>query len=316
MEQNRPAKTYSWFNGIKNIFWVLVILQFAPMMIINFKKTIQEAIAPQPKIGFLSINGMIADSSFFLKNIKKFSKADDVKGLLIKIDSGGGYPGSGQMIFSELNRFKQKKPIVVIVENVCASAAYLIACAANKIVAPSASMIGSIGSFMQVPDAKGLMNDWKVDMHHIASGKYKAAGSPFRALTDEEQKYLQEVCDDSYHQFIHDVVQSRKLDIQEAEQWAQGRVMMASKALQFNLIDQLGSYNDALDELKKLANIQGRVKLLRVKQPGGIMSLLAGSDDLDVEAPSFAQKVACFLSETWSSFCSHQMMNNQVIHRT
>ena len=316
MEQNRPKESYAWFSGIKNIFWVLVILQFAPMMIINLKKSVQEAIAPQPKIGFLSINGMIADSAFFLKNIKKFSKADDVKGLLIKIDSSGGYPGSGQMIFSELNRFKQKKPIVVIVENVCASAAYLIACGANKIVAPSASMIGSIGSVMQIPDAKGLMADWKVDMHHIASGKYKSAGSPFRALTDEEQKYLQEVCDDSYQQFINDVAQSRKLDIQEAEQWAQGRVMMASKALQFNLIDQLGSYNDALEELKKLAHIKGKVKLLRVKQPSGIMNLLVGNDADDVDAPSFAQKTANFLSETWSSFCLHQMANNQSFYRT
>lgn len=311
--QSNERKKSSWFTIIKNIFWILVILQFAPVMIMNLKKTMQEAIAPRPKIGYMTIRDMISDSSFFLKKVKKFSKADDVKGLLIKIDSGGGYPGSAQLMLSELKRFKEKKPIVVIIENTCGSAAYLVACAANKIIATPASMVGCIGSFMQIPDAKGLMNDWKVDMHHIAAGKYKAAGSPFRTLTEEEQKYLQEVCNDSYQQFIQDVAQSRNLDLEQTEVWADGKVMMAPKALKIGLIDRLGSHNDALEELKKLANVQGSVKLLRVSKPGGLMSFLAGNGDFDIDAPSFAQKMACFLSQVWSSFCMHQSSNNNQI---
>ena len=89
--------------------------------------------------------------------------------------------------------------------------------------------------------------------------------------------------------------------------------MMAPKALQLGLIDQLGSQHDALKAIKKLANIQGSVKLLRVSQPTRLMSLLGA--DGDVEAPSFAQKTAGFLHEVWVYFSTYQACNSQTTVR-
>lgn len=305
-------KKLSWLTIIKNLFWILVILQLAPSMLMNVKKGVQEIFFPKQKIGLLPIKGMISDSSFTIKKLGKFLKADDVKGLLIRIDSPGGYPGSGHAIFSEVKRFSQQKPVVVMIENSCASAAYLIACGASMIVATPASMVGSIGAFMRIPDAKGFMNDWKVDMHHIASGEYKTAGSPFKFLTSEEQKYLQEVCDDSYEQFVEDVAKSRGLDMQQSSIWANGKVMMAPKALKLGLIDQLGSPYDALEELKKIAGIQGDVKIVEVQQPFNLKSLLFGRDESDNEMPGFAQQTASFLHAVWGHFCRQQSYANQI----
>ncbi len=316
MEPCQEKKRYSFFNILKNAFWVLVILQFAPSMIISITKSIQEAIVPEDKIGYMTIRGFLGDSSFYLKQIEKFSKADDIKGLLIKMDCHGGYPGSSQMVFSELKRFKENKPVVVVVENVCASGGYYVACGATKIIASPSSLVGNIGTIMQIPDVKELMTELKVDMHHIFGGHFKAAGSPLRTLTSEEKDYLQLIADDDYQQFIKDVAQSRELDIEEAKNWADGKVIHATRALGLKLVDQLGTYHDALEELKKMADIQGPVKLIKSKKPSDLMNYLLGDDDFELEQSNFAQTTAQFLSDVCSSFCLHQGVNNQKVIRS
>ncbi|MBS1988572.1 signal peptide peptidase SppA [Candidatus Dependentiae bacterium] len=316
MESYHSKKSYSFFNMLKNAFWVLLILQFAPSIIMNISKSLQETIAPRDKLGFMTIRGFLGDSSFYLKQLEKFAKADDIKGLLIKVDCHGGYPGSSQTVFKELQRFKEKKPVVVVVENVCASGGYYVACGATKIISSPAALVGNIGTIMQIPDVKGLMTELKVDMHHIFGGHFKAAGSPARTLTEEEKDYLQAVAHDDYQQFIKDVAQSRGLDILEEKVWADGKIIHATRAVGLNLIDQLGSYNDALTQLKKLAGIEGDVKLIKAKKPTDLMRYLVGEDDLDVEQSSFAQTTARFLSNVCSSFCTYQAVNNQKIIRS
>lgn len=316
MESRESKKGYSFFNMLKNAFWILLILQFAPSIIINITKSLQEAIAPRDKFGFINIRGFLGDSSFYLKQLEKFSKADDIKGLLIKMDCHGGYPGSSQTVFNELSRFKEKKPVVVVIENVCASGGYYVACGATKIISSPAALVGNIGTIMQIPDVKGLMTELKVDMHHIFGGHFKAAGSPARSLTVEEKDYLQALADDDYQQFIKDVAQSRGLDILEEKIWADGKIVHATRALGLNLIDQLGSYNDGLAELKKLAGIEGDVKLVKSKKPSDLMQYLLGDGDLEMEQSSFAQITARFLSDVCSSFCRYQAVNNQKVIRS
>ncbi len=316
LESREPKKGYSFLSILKNAFWVLVILQFAPSIIMNITKSLQEAIAPQDKLGYMTIRGFLGDSSFYLKQIEKFSKADDIKGLLIKMDCHGGYPGSSQIVFNELKRLKEKKPVVVVIENVCASGGYYAACGASKIISSPAALVGNIGTIMQVPDVKGLMNELKVDMHHIFGGHFKAAGSPARTLTAEEKEYLQGVADDDYQNFIKDVAQSRGLDILEEKIWANGKIVHASRALGLKLVDQLGSYNDGLAELKKLAEIEGDLKLIKSKKPSDLMQYILGDNDFEAEQSSFVQTTAHFLSNVWSSFCTYQVVNNQKIIRS
>ncbi|MCH7689109.1 MAG: S49 family peptidase, partial [Planctomycetes bacterium] len=166
--EKKPQKKMGFFDIIKNLFWLLLFLQVAPVFFSGLRKTLEEAVAPKTQIGYLSVNGVIADSTFYVNNIQRFLKAPEIKALLIKIDSPGGFPGSAQAIFSALKRFKEKKPVVAFIENMGTSAAYNIAVATNHIVASPSALVGSIGVWMQIPpNIEKLAEDWKITFRTI-----------------------------------------------------------------------------------------------------------------------------------------------------
>lgn len=284
MNNKTKPKRMGFFDIIKNLFWLLLFLQFAPIIFTNLKTTLEEAVAPKAHIGYMTINGLITNSSFYSKEIRKFLKSRHIKALLLKIDSPGGLPGSSQVIFGELQKFKEKKPVVAFIENIGASGAYNIAIAANHIVASNSALVGSIGVWMQVPpNVKGLAEDWKIKFRTIKSGEFKTAGSPFKEMTPEEKKYLQGVSDDSYDQFVKDVAQSRNLSVDDHKIWGNGKIFTGNQAFALKLVDTLGSEQDAIDELKKLAMIEKdeEVKLIRPKRPSRFMRLFGEEQDYD-----------------------------------
>lgn len=184
---------------------------------------IEDAFTPKAQVGQLNVTGMISDSNYYIKNIQKFLQDSNIKALLLKIDSPGGFPGSSQNIFMEINKFKEKKPVVAFIENMGTSGAYNIAVAANHIISSPSALIGSIGVWLQVPpNIKHLGEDWKIKFVDIHSGEYKTAGSPFKDMTPAEKKHLQEVSDDSYAQFIKDISSSRNLSVKNQKEWAEG----------------------------------------------------------------------------------------------
>jgi len=273
----------------------------------NIKKYIQEAITPRTQVGYLTIRGLMEDSSFHVKKIHKFLKDPNIKALFLKISSPGGLPGTSQALFNELNKFKKEKPVVALIENVCASAAYYAACASNHVICAPSALVGSIGVFLTLPNIKELLEGWKIKFDFVQTGKFKTAGSPLRDSTPEELLYLQKISDDTYNQFIKDVAQSRNLDLQKHKVWADGKVFTGNQALKLNLIDQLGSRQDAIDTIKKLANIETEIKFVKPKQPSGLMRLFGTTDDENSEGPEFSSHIATFLSNVWSKFVARQV---------
>ena len=133
--QQQQAPQQSKFSTLlKNLFFLILILQFAPILLDNVYKQIKESMYPKTPVGTLRITGAITDGGFYIKYIEKYLKDPEIKGLLLRIDSPGGYSGSPQAILNELKKFKKKKPIVTVVENVCASGSYYIAAASNDII--------------------------------------------------------------------------------------------------------------------------------------------------------------------------------------
>src|SRR3990167_9141939 len=133
---------------IKNIFWVLLVLQFAPPVFKSIRKQWLDYVEPKNKIGLVVMNSVINSSSSWNKQLTKFFKDPEIKAILIKMDSPGGAAGSSQAIFQEILTLKQQypKPIVTYFENMCASGGYYIACTTDHIVATSSALVGSIGS--------------------------------------------------------------------------------------------------------------------------------------------------------------------------
>lgn len=296
---SKESKKTSFFEIIKNLFFLLIFLQFAPVLFSNIKDMFIDMLTPKTQVGKLNITGTIKDSTFYVKHIQGFLKNDSIKALYLKIDSPGGAAGSAQAIFQELQAFKKKKPIVAFIENTGASAAYQIAAASDHIVATPSSLVGSIGTILQMlPNIKGLGNDWNIKFRNIHSGKYKTSGSPFKDDTEDELKQLQSVSDDSYKQFIQSIATARNLQINNEKEWANGKIFTGMQALKLKLIDQIGSQQDASDQIKKLALIETEIEFVQPKRISPIMRLLGGQDDFDLPESGFSSWIAGIFSET------------------
>ena len=191
-------------------------------------------------------------------------KNPSIKAIIIRVNSGGGSAAASQEIFEELKKIK--KPVVVSVGDICASGAYYISCAADKIVANRSSSIGSIGVIMQITNLEELYKKLGITYTTIKAGKYKGAGSPDRPLTDEEQGLLQEQTFKVYDQFINDVAHSRNIPVEKVKEIATGWVYLGTEALDLGLIDKIGTYKDAEMLAAELAGIKGEPNIIGAAQ--------------------------------------------------
>lgn len=304
---------WTFLGILKNMFFLLLFLQVLPFFVTSIKKNIDHAVNSKTEVGYMAIQGFLADSSWYTKNLEELEKNDSIKGLVLKIESSGGYPATSQAVYKELVRFKTKKPIVVFTENVCASGAYYIAAAGNKIIANPSSLLGSIGAIMRAPNFKDLMEDWKLKSVCVKSGKYKNALDPFSSITNDDLDYLQDVVDDTYNQFVADVALQRGLDQSNHEAWANGRIFTGNQALKLKLVDELGTQRDAAESMAKILGIQASdMKLVSVNKPvQGLMRLLSGEDESVTEShATISQQVASFCVSIYRDIISQLGSSN------
>lgn len=214
------------------------------------------------RIAVIPIRGIISDSKSVVEQLKKYGKDNRVKAIILRIDSPGGGTAASQEIYREVQRTVSKKKVVVSMGNVAASGGYYVALAADKIVANPATLTGSIGVILDVPNFKELLKKIGVSRETVKSGPYKDIGSPVREMTPEERRLLQGVIDNVYQQFVAVVVKGRKLSREQVERIADGRIFTGEQAKRLGLIDELGSFEDAVDLTKKMVGLSGEVKLI------------------------------------------------------
>jgi len=198
----------------------------------------------ETQVGVLHIVGSISSALDHIKNIYTFAQNPRIKAVLVHIDSGGGSGTSSQMVAQELQKLGKKKPVVVFIENMCASGAYWIASAANIIVAESTSVIGSIGVVNTIRRPKNLF--------FITAGKFKrpAFGDDQR-LETEYEAYEQTIVNDMYAIFCQEIATNRDLSFEVVKD-QEARVFIGQKALEIGLIDKIGNMADALDAIRGL----------------------------------------------------------------
>ena len=238
------------------------------------------------KIAVVQLDGAIAsssDSGFFaldtgassvLKSLIKAQTDNDIKGLILKINSPGGTVGMSQNIYNQIIRLRQKKPVVVVLEDVAASGGYYIACAADRIIAQEGTLTGSIGVIFSFMDYHSLLSD-KLGINPVVikSGKFKDIGSSTRPITNEERELMQEIINDSYAQFLaaidygrikrNDNYSAKKVILtqENLRKYADGRVFTGRKAQQLGFVDILGDLDTAEIEIEKMAQEKFNNKL-------------------------------------------------------
>jgi protease IV len=192
------------------------------------------------------------------EELKKATDDPKVKALVLRINTPGGTVTASDVIYRELELFKQQKkvPIVAVMMDVAASGGYYIALAADTIVAHPTTVTGSIGVVMLSFNAEGLMQKIGVAANTVKSAERKDMGSPFRQMTPEERAIFQSVIDDLYRQFLLRVMDRRKLPEASARTLGDGRVYTAEQALTHRLIDRVGYMPDAITLARQEAGVE------------------------------------------------------------
>ena len=279
-------------NILKNIFYLLLILTFAQPLIKMLKETYRKTVEPHTKVGYLEIRGLVDDASKYTKQLQPLFKDNDIKAILIKIESLGGVAGSSEALFNEIMNMKKEHPkqIAVLVENVCASGAFWVACSADHIVASPVAWVGSIGAYIQSFRLKEFINYHNIKYESPKAGAYKNVTDPFVDVTPEQTAMLQTLCDQTYQEFTQTVAhrRSNKLSLNTVNEWANGKIFTGRQALELGLVDELGSKSNAVTWLKEKALIEGKIEWVSPPQPSPWQSLWGQAEASDASSADTA----------------------------
>lgn len=196
-------------------------------------------------IAKVRIEGTITEEEELLERLETIRTSSRVKGVLLVIDSPGGTTAGGEAIYEAVRKLAREKPVVAQVGTLAASAGYMIASAADHIVARQSSIVGSIGVLVQFPNFTGLLQKAGIEVEEVKSTPLKAEPSPFNVTTEEERAMLRAMILDSYDWFVGIVDERRPLSRAETLALANGAVFTGRQALQRKLVDALGGEAEA-----------------------------------------------------------------------
>jgi protease-4 len=245
-------------------------------------------------VAVIHIDGVIAGTGSSLDGIinpevmssylDQAASDPNVRAIVLRIDSPGGTVAASQEISTEVARLSQEKPVIASVGDVGASGAYMIASQCDEIWAQPTSAVGSIGVITEIPNVAGLLEKVGVEFTVLTAGEYKDAGSPYRSLTATETDLIQHEIDIAYEEFIRIVAEGRDLPEDDVREMATGWAWSAIEGQEMGLVDEMGTYTDALDRAAELGGISGdyEVVVYDAYAYGDLLSYLLGiRDDLD-----------------------------------
>ena len=208
----------------------------------------------QPILGEAGDNPVV----MFKEKLDRAAHDARVRAVVLRIDSPGGGVTASDLMYTELERFKEKtkKPVIACMLDVAASGGYYIACAADRIFAHPTTVTGSIGVIMITPDVSGTMAKLGIRANVMKSGPLKDAGSPFRSMTDADRAVFQGLIDRMYQRFVEVVDHGRaNLDEAAVRKLADGRVFLGPEARDLGLVDEIGTLHDAVQAARGAAGL-------------------------------------------------------------
>ena len=233
----------------------------------------------QERVGVVEIKGLLTDSRTAIKQLDRYRDDDNIKAIVLRIDSPGGAVGPSQEILREVEKVRTKKKIVASLGTVAASGGYYIASGANLIMSNRGTITGSIGVIMQFTNVEGLTKKLGLDFFNLKAGRYKDVGSPFRAMSPEDKAYLQGFIDNVYQQFVSDVARNRKIPLAKLKTLAEGRIYTGEEAKEAGLVDEFGNLPDAIERAGRLGGIKGKVKAVYPEKEGfSLLRLILGQE--------------------------------------
>ena len=185
-------------------------------------------------------------------------RKDNIKGVVLRVNSPGGSGSASDEILTYIDRIKAKgKPVIVSMGDYAASGGYYISCHADKIVADSNSLTGSIGVFAVIPELKEMWNDkLKIHFDSVKTHKMSLAISPSFEMQEEMKGMMQTYIEQFYDKFLGVVAKGRKMTKEQVHEVAQGRIWLGSTAKQLGLVDELGNLDTAIKICAEKAKVK------------------------------------------------------------
>lgn len=281
------TKTGKWIIGCTTILFIIVLgISILFSIFLSSDEGYEDEMLGgsnrNSKIALVEIKEEIIESENIVRQLKKYRLNDDVKAVVLRINSPGGDVASSQEIYDEVTKVRKVKPIVASFGSVAASGGYYIAVGATKIVSNPGSVTGSIGVISQILNAEDLLSKIGIGSTTIKTGKYKDSGSPYRKATEEDIKYFKGTIDEIYLQFVATVSYERKLSMDSVVQLANGQIYTGLYAYNLGLVDTLGTYEDAITYAGILANINGDATIIKERKNQKFMDVIFGEIETKV----------------------------------
>lgn len=249
-------------------FIVLLIALLAVSAVVTNKSNNNTgALLSEPHIARINIEGMIIDEDDYIKKIDEVTENEDVKAVIIKVNSPGGTTVDSDLLYQSLRALSAKKPTVTQIHNVAASGGYIVSMASDYIIANGNSITGSIGVIMQIPEASELMKKIGISINEIKTSPLKGEPTPYAPLKGEAKANIEAMVADSYAWFLDIVKERRQIAPENFKKATNGGVFTGRQAIKLGLIDSIGNEKTALKWLKKTHKIDDTLEIIDIHKP-------------------------------------------------
>jgi len=256
------------FGGLFLVLFGFMLLAYSALKSTSTGVSLETETTVGARIGIVEAKGTIGeaapsgiDSDKVVKLLKKYERDEDIKAVVLRVDSPGGAVAPSQEIHDAVKRIKASKKVVVSMGGMAASGGYYISAPADRIFAEPGTLTGSIGVIFLHFNVRGLLEWAKVEETTLKSGKYKDTLSPFRPIQESDREEIQSISDDVYSQFVQAVAQGRGMPEARVREIAEGRIYTGKRAKELKLVDELGGFDDAVAAAWGLAGQSGEPKV-------------------------------------------------------
>lgn len=265
MNEAKSTERSSERSGVVGLVGVLIFFFVVILMCAGAVATlVSSGSMVENGIGVVEVKGEIESAEDVIKTVQQFEEDPQIKAMVVRIDSPGGSVSASQEMVEAIQSIT--KPVVISMGNMAASGGYYVACAGPKIYANAGTLTGSIGVISQVMEVEDLLTFFKVKVHTVKTGALKDAGSPYRAFNEADRAFFSALGVEILDQFVSHVAQARQKTHDEIAVLADGRVWSGREAQQLGLIDEIGGFQVAINDLKKMAHITGNHTLVYPKK--------------------------------------------------
>ena len=243
-----------------------------------------------------------------IRDLRKLKDNDDVKAVVLRVNSPGGSAFASEQIWYAVKELKTKKPVIVSMGDYAASGGYYISCGADTIVAEPTTLTGSIGIFGMVPNVKELTDKIGLSYDVVKTNKYADFGNIMRPFSEGEKALLQMMVAEGYDTFITRCAEGRHTTKEAIEKIAEGRVWTGEAAKELGLVDELGGIDKALDIAIAKARVGGYTIVSYPEKKDVLSSLLDTKPTNYVESQLLKSKLG-----EYSGTCSALVVFTYVV---